>query len=168
VRRKPLDDMTCSIAKALDVVGDPWTMLILRDALLGVTRFEDFSERLGIPRATLTARLDRLCDTGVLERRPYQERPPRSEYVLTPKGRGLQPVVLTLMQWGDRWVRDDEPPTRLTHAGTGHPIEPVLVDRRTGTPLDELSVRAVGEVTHGIRRHDARPPDSPSPSRSER
>jgi len=141
--------MTCSIAKALDVVGDPWTMLILRDALLGVTRFEQFSERLGIPRATLTARLDHLCDTDVLERRRYQDRPPRSEYVLTDKGRALRPVVLTLMQWGDQWVRDDSPPTSLVDADTGEFVELVLVDRSTGTPLDELDVRAVGPVTRG-------------------
>ena len=75
MRRKPLDRMDCSIAKALDIVGDPWTMLILRDALLGVKRFESFSTRLGIPRATLSARLDHLCDRGVLQPRRYQERP---------------------------------------------------------------------------------------------
>ena len=151
MRRKPLDGMTCSIARALDVVGDPWTMLILRDGLLGVTRFEDFSERLGIPRATLTSRLDGLCERRVMERRPYQERPPRSEYVLTPRGLALRPVVLTLMQWGDAWARDDEPPTHLTDARTGRRLDPVLVDRASGTPLDELPVRAVGEVTRGIR-----------------
>jgi DNA-binding HxlR family transcriptional regulator len=152
VRRKPLDQMQCSIAKALDVVGDPWTMLILRDALLGVTRFDDFSSRLGIPRATLSARLDRLCESGVLDKVPYRDNPPRSEYVLTAKGRALQPVVLTLMRWGDEWQRDDQPPTRLIDAGTGRPIDPVLVDRETGRPLSELAVRAVGPVTEGITR----------------
>lgn len=150
MRRKQLDHMQCSIAKALDVVGDPWTMLILRDALLGVTRFESFSTRLGVPRATLTARLDHLCATGVLERRRYQDRPPRDEYVLTEKGRALRPVVLTLMRWGDEWVRVDEPPTHLVDGTTGARIDPVLVDRNTGTPLDELPVRAVGSVTDGI------------------
>jgi DNA-binding HxlR family transcriptional regulator len=142
--------MQCSIAKALDVVGDPWTMLILRDALLGVTRFEELFTRLGVPRATLTARLDHLCDSGVLARRPYQDRPPRDEYVLTDKGRALRPVVVTLMQWGDEWVRHDDPPTHLIDEATGARIDPVLVDRTTGIPLDDVQVRAVGRVADGI------------------
>ena len=150
MRRKQLDHMQCSIAKALDVVGDPWTMLILRDALLGVNRFEDFSTRLGVPRATLTARLDHLCAAGVLERRRYQERPPRDEYALTDKGRALRPVVVTLMRWGDEWIRDDDPPTLLVDEATGARIDPVLVDRATGTALDDLEVRAIGAVTAGI------------------
>jgi len=150
VRRKQLDHMQCSIAKALDVVGDPWTMLILRDALLGVTRFEDFFTRLGVPRATLTARLDHLCGTGVLERRRYQDRPPRDKYILTDKGRALRPVIITLMRWGDEWIRHDDPPTQLVDETTGARIDPVLVDRATGTPLDDLHVRAIGRVADGI------------------
>lgn len=143
--------MTCSIAKALDIVGDPWTMLVVRDAMLGVTRFEDFSSRLGIPRATLVARLAQLCERGVFERVEYQERPRRNEYVLTVKGRALRPIVVTLMQWGDRWVRSDSPPTVLIDASDGHMIDPVLVDRGSGIPLSDLPVRAVGPVTGGIR-----------------
>jgi DNA-binding HxlR family transcriptional regulator len=144
--------MDCSIAKALDVVGDPWTMLILRDALLGVKRFEAFSTRLGIPRATLAARLDHLCERGVLEQRRYQERPDRVEYVLTAKGRALRPVVVTLMQWGDQWVRDDDPPTTIVDTATGALVDPVLVDRASGTPLDALRLRARGRVTNGLER----------------
>ena len=157
MRRKHLDQMSCSIAKALDVVGDPWTLLVVRDALLGVTRFEDFSIRLGIPRATLAARLDQLCEAGVLTRSEYQERPPRAEYLLTPKGRALRPVVLMLMQWGDQWVRSDEPPTTLVDADDGHTVEPVLVDQHTGRPLDELRIRAKGAVSRSIRHRDPRP-----------
>lgn len=149
MRRKPLSYMQCSIAKALDVVGDQWTMLILRDALQGVTRFDELATRLDIPRATLTARLDHLCASGVLERRRYQERPPRHEYVVTDKGRALRPVVVTLMQWGDEWVRHDDPPTHLVDESTGARIDPVLVDRSTGIPLDEMQVRAIGEVADG-------------------
>lgn len=152
MRRKQLDRMDCSIAKALDIVGDPWTMLIMRDALLGVKRFEGFSTRLGIPRATLSARLDHLCERGVLEQRRYQERPERVEYVLTPKGRALRPVVLTLMQWGDQWVRDDEPPTTIVDTDTGAVVDPVLVDRSSGVALDELRLRARGRVTSGLDR----------------
>jgi DNA-binding HxlR family transcriptional regulator len=157
MRRKHLDQMSCSIAKALDVVGDPWTLLIVRDALLGVTRFEDFSTRLGIPRATLAARLDHLCDAGVLDRVEYQERPPRAEYRLTAKGRALRPVVLMLMQWGDQWVRTDAPPTTLVDADDGHIVEPVLVDQQTGRPLDDLRLRAEGAVSHNIRHRATRP-----------
>ncbi|MCY1005031.1 helix-turn-helix domain-containing protein [Nannocystis pusilla] len=146
MRRKRLDRMQCSIARALDVVGDPWTLLLVRDALLGVTRFEAFQARLQIPRATLTARLEHLVSAGILERRSYQEHPPREAYVPTAKGRGLRPVIVTLMQWGDEFARDDPPPTVLEDAATGLPIEPVLVDRVSGAPLTALRVRAVGPV----------------------
>jgi DNA-binding HxlR family transcriptional regulator len=150
MRRAATGHMACSIAKSLDVVGDPWTLLIVRDALLGVTRFETFSNRLGVPRTTLSARLDHLVERGVMERRRYCERPPRDEYVLTEAGRALRPVVLTLMQWGDEWVRDDAPPTHLVDARDGRPIEPVLVDRSSGVPLDRLPVRAIGAVAEGV------------------
>ena len=146
MRRKRLDRMECSIARALDVVGDPWTLLIVRDALLGVTRFEVFQARLQIPRATLTARLEHLCRAGILQRSRYQEHPPRDEYQPTAKGRALRPVVITLMQWGDRWARDDPPPTRLEDATSGQAIEPALVDRVSGAPLEALAVRAVGRL----------------------
>jgi DNA-binding HxlR family transcriptional regulator len=156
MRRRTLDRMDCSIAKALDIVGDPWTMLILRDALLGVRRFDVFSTRLGIPRATLSARLDHLCQRGVLEQRRYQDRPERMEYVLTAKGRALQPVLVTLMQWGDRWVRDDDPPTTIVDGDTGTAVDPVLVDRGRGIPLEDLRLQARGAVTAGLER----PPDA--------
>lgn len=150
MRRVSHDDNPCSIAKATDVLGDPWTMLILRDLMVGATRFEQFAERLGIPRATLTARLSHLCETGVVRREAYQESPARYDYVLTAKGEALRPVIVTLLQWGDRWLRDDPPPTRLVHAETGRVLEPVLVDRTTGTPLDELPVRVAGDVVAGL------------------
>ncbi|CAN5379367.1 hypothetical protein BH23ACT3_BH23ACT3_22070 [soil metagenome] len=150
MRRTPLRDNPCSIAKALDVIGDPWTMLIMRDALLGVTRFEDFTSRLGIPRATLSSRLEHLREHGIVTKVPYQDAPPRSEYLLTEKGRALRPVVITLMQWGDEWQRDDAPPTRLVDDSSGRTLDFVLADRSTCTPIDELQVRTVGQVTEGI------------------
>ncbi len=152
MRRKPLDQMPCSIARALDVLGDPWTLLIVRDLHLGVRRFEELSDRLGIPRATLTTRLTLLTDAGVVEKVPYQDGPPRSEYLLTAKGLATHPVVVTLLQWGDDWLRDDEPPSRLVEAATGRRVDPVLVDRATGVPLDELGVRVVGPVADGVGR----------------
>jgi DNA-binding HxlR family transcriptional regulator len=144
MKRRGTADMPCSIAKAVDVVGDPWTMLVMRDALLGVSRFDDFVRRLDIPRATLSARLTHLCERGVLQR--VDDR-----YVATAKGHDLMPVVITLMQWGDRWERDDPPPTRMVDGRDGRLLDPVLVDRGTGTPLMDLAVRAEGPVTDGIR-----------------
>ena len=94
----------CSVAAALQVVGDPWTLLILRDAFMGVRRFDDWQARLGVARNVLAARLKSLVQQGVLETRLYSEHPPRKDYVLTPKGRDLMPVLLTLKAWGDRHV----------------------------------------------------------------
>jgi len=140
MKRTPLDGMQCSIAQAVDVVGDPWTMLVVRDAMFGTTRFDDFRSSLGIPRATLSARLSTLVDHGVLDRRPYQERPERFEYVLTPKGRALGPILVSMMQWGDRWSHLPEPPVTLVDADTGEPVEPVYVDRSTGRELSDIRV----------------------------
>ncbi|MBS1658762.1 MAG: helix-turn-helix transcriptional regulator, partial [Bacteroidetes bacterium] len=98
---------TCSVAGALSVVGDPWTMIILRDAFAGVRRFDDWQARLGVARNVLAARLKSLVAFGVMETRLYSERPPRHEYVLTAKGRDLLPVLLTLKAWGDRYVYGD-------------------------------------------------------------
>src|SRR5687768_7420595 len=103
MRRTSFEDMHCSVARTLDVVGEWWTMLIIRDAFRGVRRFEDFQRSLGIARNVLTARLQRLVDEGVIERRPYQDNPLRHEYRLTAKGLDLYPVLVSLMQWGDRW-----------------------------------------------------------------
>jgi len=95
---------TCSVAAALAVVGDPWTLLILRDAFAGVRRFDDWRQRLGVARNVLAARLKTLVAQGVLETRLYSEHPPRKDYVLTAKGRDLRPVLLSLKAWGDRHV----------------------------------------------------------------
>ena len=94
----------CAIAATLEVVGDPWTLLILRDAFQGVRRFEQWQERLGVARNVLAARLKSLVGYGVMETRRYSERPPRHEYVLTAKGRDLSNVLLTMAEWGDRHV----------------------------------------------------------------
>ncbi len=140
MKRKPLGHMNCSIAQTLDVVGDPWTLLIVRDALFGTTRFEDFRRSLGIPRATLTTRLDTLVEHGVMDRRRYQERPERHEYVLTEKGRDLRRVMISLLQWGDAWSDLDPPPVTLVDLDTDEAIEPVHVDARTGRPIADLRV----------------------------
>jgi DNA-binding HxlR family transcriptional regulator len=113
-------DQNCSVARALETVGERWTLLVLREAFLGTTRFEEFALILGsIPRHTLSARLTTLVKHGVLERRAYQEAPRRYEYVLTKKGTELHAAVHALMAWGDRWASPDGPPVRLVHTLCG-------------------------------------------------
>jgi len=123
-----LAEWDCSIARALDVVGEWWTLLILRDALRGTTRFDDFHESLGMARSVLTARLKRLTDAGVLDRFQYREHPPRHEYQLTDKGRALFPVVAALQRWGDDWAAGPGgPPALLVHEPCGHTIQPQFI-----------------------------------------
>jgi DNA-binding HxlR family transcriptional regulator len=100
------ENQVCSVARALEVLGERWTLLIVRDALLGLRRFDDFQRSLGLARNVLTDRLGRLVDAGILERVPYQDRPVRHEYQLTPMGRELGLPVIGLMQWGDRHLAD--------------------------------------------------------------
>jgi DNA-binding HxlR family transcriptional regulator len=114
----------CSIARTLEVIGDRWTLLILRDAFKGVRRFDDLQRDLGIARNVLTDRLQKLVDHGVLTRTPYQSRPERFEYRLTPKGRDLSPALVALMHWGDKWLAEDgRPPLVLTHKRCGEPVD---------------------------------------------
>lgn len=113
----------CSIADALGIVGDRWTILIMRDVFRGLRRFDEFRKDLEIPRAVLSDRLRRLVDTGVLRRQPYQDRPVRYEYRLTPMGRELSPILISLMQWGDRWLSEDGPPTTLVHEPCGTEVD---------------------------------------------
>ncbi len=126
-------DQVCSIARSLEVVGERWTLLILRDALVGLTRFEEFQAKLGIASNVLTNRLKRLCDEALLERVPDPERPGRPKYVLTDKGRELGPALIVLMKWGDRHYPTPGGPPRLTlHAGCGGNIGPDLRCDRCG------------------------------------
>lgn len=116
---------SCSVAGALEVIGDPWTMLVIRDAFNGVTRFEQWQDRLGVARNVLAARLKMLVQHGVLEPRLYSERPPRNEYVLTAKGKDLYGVLITLHAWGEKHVYHDQPSgVVLTHKTCGHKLEP--------------------------------------------
>lgn len=144
MRRTRFDDWDCSIARTVDMLGDWWTPLVIRQAFLGARRFDDYQSGLGIPRNVLSERLRMLVEAGVLERRQYSERPPRHEYRLTEKGVGLYPVLVSMMMWGDRWHEwPDGPPVVLVDRETGEPIEPVLVDRRTGEEIDPRRMRAV-------------------------
>lgn len=140
--RTDFSEMECSIARTLEVVGERWSLLVIRDAFYGVRRFEDFQRDLGVARNILTDRLKKLTDQGVLERRVYATRPNRYEYRLTESGRDLLPVLLTLMQWGDRWAAADGPPVRIRHLNCGHDVEPVLACDHCGTELRREELRA--------------------------
>ena len=118
------EETACSIASSLDIVGDRWTILILRDAFRGLHRFDEFRRDLEIPRAVLADRLRRLVEAGVLVKRQYSEHPPRDEYRLTDMGRELSPILVALMQWGDRWLGGPEgPPTVLVHEPCGTEVD---------------------------------------------
>jgi DNA-binding HxlR family transcriptional regulator len=132
----------CSIASTLELIGERWTLLIIRDAFLGVHRFDDFQSRLGIARNVLQARLSRLVDEGILRRVPYQDRPQRFEYRLSSKGVDLWPVLVALMKWGDRHAFPDGPPVILRHAGCGGKLDERRICTKCGKPLEADEVKA--------------------------
>jgi DNA-binding HxlR family transcriptional regulator len=143
MERKSFSDMHCSVAQTLEVVGQWWTLLILRDAILGVTRFDSFQERLGISRNVLNQRLARLVEHGVLTKVPYSEHPPRYDYRLTDKGRDLWPVITTMRQWGDKHAAPGGPPLELIHQPCGEVAEVQLTCVACDQPMDIGNVRAV-------------------------
>ncbi len=142
MRWEDLDKQACSLARTLSVVGDRWTLLILRDCFLGVRRFEAFESRLGITRHVLAARLRKLVEAGVLTKTPYQERPRREEYRLTEKGRDLYPIILSLVHWGDKYMAGpDGPPVRHVHKTCGKRTTAVLACSECHEPLHPHDVR---------------------------
>ncbi len=138
MRRKSFAGMGCPIAAALEAVGEWWSLLVVRNAFRGNLRFDELQAQLGIARNILTRRLRALVEHGVLERRRYQDHPPRFEYALTEKGRALHPVVVSLASWGIRWAQRDGSVSVVD--ASGRAVEPVLVDRRTGLPIEAGSV----------------------------
>ncbi|WP_067685987.1 winged helix-turn-helix transcriptional regulator [Nocardia jejuensis] len=120
MRRVSFEDMNCSIAQCLEVVGEWWTLLIVRDALFGITRFDDFRSRLGIARNVLTQRLEHLVAQGIMEKVPYQDNPVRYDYTLTDKGRSLWTILVAMRQWGDTWAAPEGPPVESLHKPCGH------------------------------------------------
>jgi DNA-binding HxlR family transcriptional regulator len=133
----------CSIARALDVVGEKWALLAVREVFLGNRRFDEMIRRTGAPRDTLAARLRTLVATGILERRQYSEHPARYEYRLTDAGRDLYPVIVSLMRWGDKHLAgEDGPPMLLEHHG-GHRLEAQLVCQTCGEAVDPRQTKAV-------------------------
>ncbi|GMR01266.1 MAG: helix-turn-helix domain-containing protein [Gammaproteobacteria bacterium] len=126
--RNRIDDLNCSLADSLNLIGEWWTILILRESFFGTRRFEDFQQHLGIARNILTARLGTLCDNGILERVPVKQGAKRHEYRLTTMGRDLLTVIIALTQWGDRWLRREQ----------GAPVK--FVERSSGEVIPEVSV----------------------------
>src|SRR5712671_2092537 len=137
MQRKSFSRKSCPIARSLERVGEWWSILILRDALGGLTRFDQFQKSLGIAPNMLTRRLNSLVEAGLMERRRYSERPPRYEYVLTRRGRDFRPVVVALYAWGNKHFAPEGASVVLVDSATGKRADPVLVDRPTGRPLDE-------------------------------
>lgn len=150
MKRKRFADMACPIARTLDIVGEWWTLLIVRDALLGARRFEEF-RRTGIADNILSARLDLLVREGILERRAYQEHPPRYEYPLTEKGRDLLPAITALARWGMRWTDTTAAapvtPPRLLHVRCGSEVGLDLQCPTCGglVPPGEIELRRAGD-----------------------
>ncbi|MEU1391998.1 MULTISPECIES: helix-turn-helix domain-containing protein [unclassified Nonomuraea] len=136
----------CSIANALAVVGERWSLLAMREIMLGVRRFDQIARNTGASRDILTARLRKLVEVGLLERVPYERHPPRHEYVLTESGQALHTVLLALMDWGDRHVTEGEPPTVWRHS-CGEPLEPLTVCAHCREPVrpQELTVIRVDQ-----------------------
>ena len=146
--------MVCPVAQSLHRVGEWWSILILRDAFYGLTRFDEFQKSMGIAPNMLTRRLNSLVEQGLLERRQYCERPPRFEYVLTALGRDFRPVLLTLLAWGNKHFSPDGHALELVDADTGAIADPVLIDRVTGKAISEGNYVCVAGpgATEGVHR----------------
>jgi DNA-binding HxlR family transcriptional regulator len=140
MRHTSLAEMSCPVARTLDLVGEWWTLLIVRDALLGARRFEDF-KATGIADNILSARLKRLVEADILERRRYQTRPERYEYLLTEKGRALVPVVSALRDWGQHWTEGEDLSPRLTHRACGHEVSVAMCCDACGRPITGDEIR---------------------------
>ncbi|QET04525.1 helix-turn-helix transcriptional regulator [Cupriavidus pauculus] len=135
MQRKTFRNMQCPIARSLERVGEWWSILILRDAFYGTTRFDEFQRNLDIAPNMLTRRLNALVEEGLLEKRQYSERPPRYEYVLTQCGRDFRPVLLAMLAWGNRYFAPEGVSVQLVDRETGQAVDPVLVDAASGEQL---------------------------------
>ena len=126
MRWNELAEENCSMARTMSVIGDQWTLMVLRDCFVGVTRFDDFKRNLGIGRTLLSTRLNKLVDEGVLKKVPYQNHPPRFDYKLTAKGLDLYPAIIHLVAWGDRHYFSGNGPIKHVHRTCGHEFRPTL------------------------------------------
>jgi DNA-binding HxlR family transcriptional regulator len=166
MQRKSFDDMQCPIARSLERVGEWWSILILRDAFLGLTRFDQFQRSLDIAPNMLTRRLNTLVDSGLLERRRYNDRPPRDEYLLTERGRDFRPVLWSLIAFGNKHFATEGPSVVIVDSKTGVPADPMIVDRSSGRALVAPDFRAAAgpAADKNTRQRYARVPESASPS----
>jgi DNA-binding HxlR family transcriptional regulator len=147
MKRTSFEHWRCSIAQTVEVVGDWWTLLILRDVFWGMHRFDELLADLGIARNILSDRLGNLVVKGVLEKHPYQEAPLRHEYRLTEKGRALWPVLMMMAQWGTDWAIDGAPPVTFTHTACGEQTHALLSCDRCGETLAGHDLRVAFHVT---------------------
>jgi DNA-binding HxlR family transcriptional regulator len=155
MQRKSFDEMTCPIARSLERVGEWWSILILRDAFAGRTRFDEFQKNLGIAPNILTRRLATLVDAGMLERRSYSEHPPRDEYLLTDRGRDFYDVLIALLAFGNRHFAPEGESSLVVDAFTGLPADPVMVDRRSGRLLATANFKLAAGPAAIARRQAA-------------
>lgn len=152
MRRTRFDQSPCPIARVSDLLGDWWTPLILREAFLGRSRFEDIQGALGVPRAILVRRLARLVDDGLLNKVLYEEHPPRHEYLLSEKGKAIFDVLAAMWRWGSDWLWEGGAPVALVDRETGQELRPVVVDEATGQRIDVSRVRLGRARAPGPRR----------------
>ena len=135
------DNLDCSVARTIEHIGERWTFMVLRDALYGVRRFDDFQQSLGIARNILAKRLAKLLEAGIMRKEPYHERPSRYEYRLTEKGRDLVPVLTSLLAWGDKWETENEPPVRLIHTTCDSAMHSHSVCSECGDEINAFNLR---------------------------
>jgi DNA-binding HxlR family transcriptional regulator len=155
MQRTSYRDMECPVARSLEEVGEWWSILIMRDALLGLRRFDEFQQSLGVAPTTLTRRLNTLVDNGLLTKRRYSERPPRDEYLLTDKGRDFQSVVLALLAWGSKHLSGPEGPSlQVVDRDSGAPVTPTLMDASTRQPLTTRNTSLVAGPGAGPEIHN--------------
>jgi DNA-binding HxlR family transcriptional regulator len=166
MKRKSFEKMQCPVARSLEHVGEWWSILILRDAMHGMTRFDEFQKSLEIAPNILTRRLSALVDAGLLERRQYCERPPRHEYVLTERGRDFRPVLISLQVWGNRHFAPEGLSVVLTDVQTGAKVDPLLVDRVTGRPINQLTHKNLPGPAAGERVQKRLSKNSPAKANS--
>jgi len=135
MKNKNYNDMQCPIARCLDHIGEWWSLLIIRDAFRGYKRFDEFQKSLGIATNILTRRLKGLVESGILEKKPYGESKNRFEYILTPQGQALSPVLMTMMQWSNNHIESNEPMSQVVNIQTKEVAELVLIDKKTGLEI---------------------------------
>jgi DNA-binding HxlR family transcriptional regulator len=169
MKRKSFEKMQCPVARSLEHVGEWWSILILRDATHGMTRFDEFQKSLAIAPNILTRRLAALVDAGLLERRQYCDRPPRHEYILTERGRDFRPVLISLQIWGNKHFAPEGVSVVLTDVETGAKVDPMLVDRVTGLPITQVTHKnlpgpAAGERIQKRLRKNSVSKNKPRPS----